>query len=131
MRYIPDFMHRIIGFILFSPLFFACQPAEKTDLHKAQDIHRQIMALESRLQKAYAKLDTPEAAQQQWYEQFRAWQNSLVSVPGLAHEHTDDAHHHHQHTHEKPQLTDTQLLEVQKVLLRKGEKLKTDWKAVK
>lgn len=115
-------------FVFLGLLFLvACQSSEDTSLQEAQQVHRQVMALETRLLEGYKAVARPDSLQQDWYAQFQVWQSHIVTVPGVPHEHKRGEHHHH---HTPPQLTSGQLLELQKSLLEEGGKLETQWKAM-
>lgn len=82
---------------------------------------------------AIARVDSAIAALDRAHEAFHEWEENLVEVPGLPHEHHDHGdgeHHHHDHK-PAPDLSPDQMLDVQKEIKANIEKIKADWEKAK
>ncbi|MCU0341194.1 MAG: hypothetical protein MUE30_15045 [Spirosomaceae bacterium] len=77
---------------------------------------------------AVASIDSTIAALDRVHAAFHEWEENLVEVPGLPHEHHDHGDGGHQHDHKPaPDLSPDQMLEVQKEIKANIEKIKADW----
>jgi ABC-type nickel/cobalt efflux system permease component RcnA len=77
---------------------------------------------------AVASIDSTISALDLVAKSFEEWEESLVEVPGLAHEH----HHHegeeHHHDHKPaPNVSSDQMIEIQKEIKANIEKIKADF----
>lgn len=62
---------------------------------------------------------------------FEAWEENVVSVPGMEdeheHEHSKEGEHHHHHDHKPaPDVTSEQMLDIQKEIRKNIEAIKAD-----
>jgi hypothetical protein len=76
---------------------------------------------------AVASIDSTVAALDAVAKSFEEWEENLVEVPGLAHEH----HHHegeeHHHDHKPaPDVSGDQMIEIQKEIKANIQKIKSD-----
>jgi ABC-type nickel/cobalt efflux system permease component RcnA len=106
----------------------ACQSPQTSDeLKQAGEIHLQALALSAQLENSLDSLGqtttVPPDSLAAWKRELEAWEENLVEVPGLGHEHDHD-HEGHDHHHEAaPNITDADMLKVQKEALRQLQAL--------
>ena len=106
----------------------ACQSPQTSDeLKQAGEIHLQALALSAQLENSLDSLGqtttVPPDSLAAWKRELEAWEENLVEVPGLEHEHDHD-HEGHDHHHEAaPNITDADMLKVQKEALRQLQAL--------
>ena len=140
----------VCGMLLSAYLFSACGDNKDPKMEEAGKVHLEAMAIEESIHEqiegidslkivlsdkkktltdaaAIASLDSAVAALDAVAGSFETWEESVVEVPGLPHEH----HHHegeeHHHDHKPaPDLTPEQMLEVQKESKTNIEKVKSD-----
>ncbi|WP_428654273.1 hypothetical protein [Runella sp.] len=140
----------LCGVLLSAFLFSACGDKKDPKMEEAGKVHLEAMAIEESIHEqiegidslkivlsdkkktltdaaAIASLDSTVAALDAVASSFESWEESVVEVPGLPHEH----HHHegeeHEHHHKPaPDLTPEQMLEVQKESKANIEKIKAD-----
>ena len=75
-----------------------------------------------------ASIDSTIAAINRTQAAFEEWEENLVEVPGLAHEHHHGEGEEHHHDHKPaPDLSPDQMLEIQKATKANIEKIKSDW----
>lgn len=107
----------------------ACQSPQTSDeLKKAGEIHLQALALSAQLENYLDSLGqtttVPPDSLAAWKRELEAWEENLVEVPGLEHEHDHDHEGHDHHHHEAaPNITDADMLNVQKEALRQLQAL--------
>lgn len=141
-----------ITYLLFTVcglLFTACSDKKDPKMEEAGKIHLEAMEIEESLHEqvegidslkvaldtkrqtltdaaAIATLDSTVAALGAVASSFEAWEENLVEVPGLVHEH----HHHegeHHHDHKPaPNVSSEQMVEIQKEIKANIEKIKAD-----
>lgn len=81
---------------------------------------------------AVASIDSTIAALDAIAKSFEEWEENLVEVPGLAHEHhhhEGEEHHHHDHK-PAPDVSGEQMIEIQKEIKTNIEKIKSDLASV-
>jgi hypothetical protein len=77
---------------------------------------------------AVASIDSTIAAFDAVAKSFEEWEENLVEVPGLAHEHHDHEGEEHQHDHKPaPNVSSDQMIEIQKEIKANIEKIKADF----
>ncbi len=74
---------------------------------------------------AAAKIDSTVAALNAVSASFANWEDNLIEVPGMAHDHAEGAAHHHEHK-PAPEMSSEQMLAVQKEIKANIVKIKTD-----
>lgn len=135
----------VCGFLLVS-----CGDKKDPKMEEAGKIHLEAMEIEETLHEqvegidslkivlnekkktvtdaaAIASIDSTVAALDAVAKSFEEWEENLVEVPGLAHEH----HHHegeeHHHDHKPaPEVSGEQMIEIQKEIKANIEKIKSD-----
>jgi len=136
-----------VGGMLFGGyLFSACGDKKDPKMEEAGKVHLEAMEIEESIHQqiegidslkivlsekkktltdaaAIASLDSTVAALDAVAGSFAAWEESVVEVPGLPHEHHDGEEHEHKPA---PDLTADQMLEVQKESKTNIEKIKAD-----
>jgi ABC-type nickel/cobalt efflux system permease component RcnA len=78
---------------------------------------------------ALAKIDSTTAAFEAVQQAFETWEDNIVSVPGMEHNHDHAAGEAHAHEHDHkpaPDVTSEQMLEIQKEMKTNIEKIKAD-----
>jgi len=146
-------MKNSIYFLLSASLcvcLASCGDKKSPKMEEAGKIHLESMAIEETLHEqvegidslkivlqekrknltdaaATASLDSTVAMLDAVAKSFETWEENLVEVPGLAHEH----HHHegeeHHHDHKPaPNVSSEQMLEIQKEIKANIEKIKAD-----
>ena len=131
-------------------LFTACGDKKDPKMEEAGKIHLEAMEIEETLHEqvegidslkivlndkkktvtdaaAIASIDSTVAALDAVAKSFEEWEENLVEVPGLAHEH----HHHegeeHHHDHKPaPDVSGDQMIEIQKEIKANIQKIKSD-----
>lgn len=134
------------GMLLSACLIFSCGDKKDPKMEEAGKVHLEAMEIEESLHEqiegidslkivlsekkktltdaaAIASLDSTVAALDAVAGSFATWEESVVEVPGLPHEHHDGEEHDHKPA---PDLTPEQMLEVQKESKANIEKIKTD-----
>lgn len=74
---------------------------------------------------ALARIDSTTAALTSVAVSMEEWENNLIEVPGMAHEHHEGEHHHHEHK-KAPDMSADQMLQVQKEIKKGIEKIRDD-----
>lgn len=72
-----------------------------------------------------ARVDSTVAALGSVKTAFEAWEDNIVSVPGMVHKHAEGEAHEHNHK-PAPDVTSEQMLEIQKEMKTNIEKIKAD-----
>jgi len=131
-------------------LFTACGDKKDPKMEEAGKIHLEAMEIEEMLHEqvegidslkivlndkkktvtdaaTVASIDSTVAALDAVAKSFEEWEENLVEVPGLAHEH----HHHegeeHHHDHKPaPDVSGDQMIEIQKEIKANIQKIKSD-----
>lgn len=141
-------MHRFTPTLLALALLTACGSSENKDdatLKEAGKIHLEASEVQEHLEPlvdslgtlktTLASRTTPEAQAavatiDSVMKRFEEWEESVVEVPGQehAHEHAEgEEHHHHHHDHKPaPQVTASEMLDIQKELKANIDKLDGD-----
>ena len=153
------FIHRTFfyGCVLASCsfVFVACGPDKDPKMEEAGKIHLASMEIEEALHEqiegidslkvvlndkkksltdaaAIASIDSTVAQLDAVAKSFEEWEESLVEVPGLPHEHhhhEGEEHHHHDHK-PAPEVSGEQMIEIQKEIKTNIEKIKADLERV-
>lgn len=124
--------------------------ADEATLKEAGEIHLQASEIQEALEpqvdslaslkNSLAALKTPAATQavadiDSVVKRFETWESNVVEVPGVEHNHEhaegDSAHQHHHHNHKPaPQVTASEMLDIQKEMKSDLEKISADVKTV-
>ncbi len=122
--------------------------ADEAALKEAGEIHLQASEIQETLEPqvdslaalktSLAALKTPAVAQavadiDRVVSRFEEWESNVVEVPGVKHEHEhaegDSTHHHHHHDHKPaPQVTASEMLDIQKEMRMNIEQISADVK---
>jgi len=138
--------------LLALALLTACggkNSADEATLKEAGEIHLQASEIQEALEPQVdslaalktklAALKTSAATQavadiDSVVSRFEAWESNVVEVPGMEHKHEHaegDSGHHHHHDHKPaPQVTASEMLDIQKEMKSELEKISTDAKTV-
>jgi len=106
----------------------ACQSPQTSDeLKQAGKIHLHALALSAKLENSLDSLGqtttVPPDSLAAWKRELKAWEENLVEVPGLEPEHDHDHEGHDHHHAAPPNITDADMLNVQKEALRQLQAL--------
>lgn len=138
-------MHRLSPTLFALALLTACGSSENKDdatLKEAAKIHLEASEVQEHLEplvdslaslkKRLTAKQTPEAQAavatiDSVVKRFEEWEATVVEVPGQehAHEHAEGEHHHHDHK-PAPQVTASEMLDIQKELKATIDKLDGD-----
>ncbi len=143
----------MVGLIMAS-----CQEKESPQLKEAAAIHNEAHEIMESIEPEMASLDSLQsqlsnkkiavtdtaavaaaiASLDKVKMDFKAWEENLVTVPGVEHdhehehEHKDGEHEHHHHEHKKaPDATPEQHLEIQKEIKKNIEQIQSELKSAK
>ncbi|WP_420155401.1 hypothetical protein [Siphonobacter sp.] len=144
--------------LLVGLLLFSCQEKENPQLKEAAAIHNEAHEIMESIEPEVKSLDSLQsalankqiaakdtaafasavAALDKVQTDFKAWEENLVTVPGMEHEHEHEheghgeGEHHHHHEHKKaPDVTPEQHVEIQKEIKKSIEQIQIELKAAK
>ena len=136
-----------------SLVFVACEPEKDPKMEEAGKIHLASMEIEESLHEqiegidslkvvlndkkktltdaaAIASIDSTVAALDAVAKSFEEWEENLVEVPGLPHEHHHEGEEHRHDHKPTPEVSGEQMIEIQKEIKTNIEKIKSDLESV-